>query len=264
MVLLLDDAGALAAQAAQIIELGATHLAAAHDLDRVDHRRIEREHAFHALAVGNLAHGEILVQPGAGAADADPFVGLDAGAFTLDHLDIDQDRVAGFELRDILAAGQLGNLLFFELLNEIHGNSPVGSAKSWEARVLLVVRVGRASTLPRAVCHAPEGGFLPGFSGLFTKPASSRAAHRSGRRARVSRSASARRQAATLAWSPEVSTSGIGRPSHSCGRVNWGYSSRPSAKLSSAAEASLPMTPGRSRTQASSRANAAISPPEST
>src|SRR5262249_45701796 len=63
MVLLLDDAGALAAQAAQVIELGAAHLAAAHDFDRVDHRRIEREHAFHALAVGNLAHGEILVQP---------------------------------------------------------------------------------------------------------------------------------------------------------------------------------------------------------
>src|SRR5580692_6020881 len=36
---LLDDAGRLAAQVAQVIELGATHLAAAHDLDRVDHRR---------------------------------------------------------------------------------------------------------------------------------------------------------------------------------------------------------------------------------
>src|SRR5450759_2164211 len=38
------DARLLAAQSAQVIELGAAHLAAAHDLDRVDHRRVEREH----------------------------------------------------------------------------------------------------------------------------------------------------------------------------------------------------------------------------
>ena len=41
----------LAAASAQIIELGAAHLAAAHDLDRVDHRRVEREHALDTLAV---------------------------------------------------------------------------------------------------------------------------------------------------------------------------------------------------------------------
>src|SRR5712691_4866105 len=69
MVLLLDDAGGLAAAAAQVIELGAAHLAAAHDLDRVDHRRIERKDPLHPLAVGNLAHGEVLVEARAGAAD---------------------------------------------------------------------------------------------------------------------------------------------------------------------------------------------------
>ena len=60
--LLLGDAGRLAAQAAQVIELGAADLAAAHDLDRVDHRRVEREHALDALAVGNLADREVLVE----------------------------------------------------------------------------------------------------------------------------------------------------------------------------------------------------------
>ena len=38
VVLLLGDAGRFAAQPAQVIELGAADLAAAHDLDRVDHR----------------------------------------------------------------------------------------------------------------------------------------------------------------------------------------------------------------------------------
>src|SRR5436853_3261330 len=69
-LLLLGDAGGLAAPAAQVIELGAPHLAAPHDLDRVDQRRIEREHALDAFAVGNLAHGEVLVEAGAGAPDA--------------------------------------------------------------------------------------------------------------------------------------------------------------------------------------------------
>src|ERR1019366_5105415 len=77
------DARLLAAQAAQVIKLGAAHLAAAHDLDRVDHRRVQREHALDALAIRNLAHGEVLVQPGARAADAHALVGLDAALVAL-------------------------------------------------------------------------------------------------------------------------------------------------------------------------------------
>src|SRR5580658_1192502 len=51
VILPLENACRLAASAAQIIELGAAHLAAAHHLDRVDHRRIEREDALDAFAV---------------------------------------------------------------------------------------------------------------------------------------------------------------------------------------------------------------------
>src|SRR6185369_2543154 len=98
-VLLLDDAGRLAAQLAQVIQLSATHLAAAHHLDRVDHRRHHREHAFHAFAVGDLADGEALVEPAAGTADADAFIGLHAGALAFDHLDVDDHGVAGAEFR---------------------------------------------------------------------------------------------------------------------------------------------------------------------
>src|ERR1700704_6950435 len=77
---LLDDAGRLAAQIAQVIQLGAAHLAATHHFDRVDHRRHHREYAFHAFAVGNLANGEALVEPAAGTANANAFIGLHAGA----------------------------------------------------------------------------------------------------------------------------------------------------------------------------------------
>src|ERR1700759_4647377 len=80
VILLLDDASRLAAQAAQVIQLGATHLAAAYHLDRVDHRGEDREHALHALAIRDLAHGEALIDAAAGTADADAFIGLHAGA----------------------------------------------------------------------------------------------------------------------------------------------------------------------------------------
>src|SRR4051794_38327073 len=255
---LFDDAGRLAAQLAQVIQLGATHLAAAHHLDRVDHRRHHGEHTLDAFAVGNLADGEALVEASAGAADADAFIGLHAAAVAFDHLDVDDQGIAGPELRDLLAGGQFVELLFFELLNEVHRNlhrrraqPSAGCAQSCH-----LLRNWRPYKATERACH-PSPAFFAAFW-------PDRAAQRSGRRACVSASASARLQAATRAWSPELRISGIGRPWNDCGRVYWGYSSRPSEKLSSAPDSCFPITPGRRRTQASIRAIAAISPPDST
>src|ERR1700716_2745165 len=124
VLLALADAGRLAAQAAQVIELGAPDLAAADHLDRVDHRRIKRKDALDAFPIGDLADREVLVQPAAGAADAHALIGLHARALALDHLDVDDDRVPRAEIGDFLAGGKLRHLLFFELLNHIHGISP--------------------------------------------------------------------------------------------------------------------------------------------
>ena len=73
-ILALGDAGRLAAATAQIIQLGAADLAAADHFDGFDQRRIDREDALDALAIGDLAHGEILVDAAAGAADEIAFV----------------------------------------------------------------------------------------------------------------------------------------------------------------------------------------------
>src|ERR1700751_3447303 len=104
------DAGRLAAAIAQIIELGAPHLAAPEDFDRVDHRRIDGENALHALAIGDLPHREVLVEAIAAARDAHAFIRLNAGALAFRDLHVDDDRVAGLELRD-LGPGQLGRML---------------------------------------------------------------------------------------------------------------------------------------------------------
>src|SRR6185437_333740 len=84
----LRDTGRLAAAIAQIIELGAPDLAAPHHFDRVDHRRIDRKNALDALAVGDLAYSEILVEALPAAGDADAFIGLHAGALTLGDLHV--------------------------------------------------------------------------------------------------------------------------------------------------------------------------------
>src|SRR6516225_5701327 len=124
MILPLGNARRLAAPPAQIIELGAPHLAAPDDFDGIDHGRIEREYALDPLAVGDFAYREILVEPGTGPPDAHALIGLDPGTLTLDHLVVDQNGVARRELRNILAGGKLGHLLLFELLNEVHGSTP--------------------------------------------------------------------------------------------------------------------------------------------
>src|ERR1700688_4232349 len=74
----LADAGGLSAPTPQIIEFRAAHLALAHDLYRIHDRAVDGKYALHAFAIGKLAHGEALVQPLAGAADADALESLKA------------------------------------------------------------------------------------------------------------------------------------------------------------------------------------------
>src|ERR1700682_988945 len=85
----LGDARLFAPETAQIIKFGAPYRAAAHDLDRADPRRVEREDAFHPFAVGDLAQGEVRVDPGILAGDAHPFKGLDALPLVYDDADPD-------------------------------------------------------------------------------------------------------------------------------------------------------------------------------
>ena len=60
--LLLVDARGLALAVAQVVELGAAHGAFALDLDAVDDRRVEREHALDADPARDLAHRERLAR----------------------------------------------------------------------------------------------------------------------------------------------------------------------------------------------------------
>src|SRR6185436_10629671 len=93
------DAGRLALQVAEVVELGAAYAAAAHHLDAVDRRRVEREDALDADAARHLARGEGLADAAALPADDDALEDLDALLVAFHHLDVHAHGVSGAEIR---------------------------------------------------------------------------------------------------------------------------------------------------------------------
>src|SRR5689334_454419 len=97
------DLGGLAAQVAQVVELGAADVTAGHDLDLLEDRGVQREGALDTDAEGDLPDGEAATDARALDPDHDALELLDAGARALDDLHVDVDRVAGAELREVVA-----------------------------------------------------------------------------------------------------------------------------------------------------------------
>src|SRR6266851_1605564 len=97
------DPGCLAAQVAQVVELGPADLSVRDDLDLVDRRAVHREGALHADAVADLAHSERLAHAAALAADDHALEDLDPRAVALLDPDVHLQRVTRAECRDVLA-----------------------------------------------------------------------------------------------------------------------------------------------------------------
>ncbi|ENN84866.1 hypothetical protein RHSP_41939 [Rhizobium freirei PRF 81] len=154
----LDDTGSLTAQVAQVVELGATDLTAANDFDAFDHRRVNREYALDAFAVGNLADREVFLQTAAGASDANAFIGLNAGTVAFRDLHVDAKGVASGEFGKRAFGFDLGSLFGFQLLNDVHNiNLVVASTARAPERSIL----GRTRRSRRAIyaCYG-KGGYV--------------------------------------------------------------------------------------------------------
>src|SRR3954454_20394919 len=102
-VALLLDLGGLAAQLAEVVELGPTDVTAGQHLDLLDDRGVHREGALHAHAEADLADGEGLADAAALTADDDALEDLDAGAVALDHPHVHLHGVTRAELGDVVA-----------------------------------------------------------------------------------------------------------------------------------------------------------------
>src|SRR3954467_4369352 len=118
-VALLLDLGGLAAQLAEVVQLGAADVTAGHDLDLLDDRGVHREGALDADAEADLADGEGLADAAALTADDDALEDLDARAVALDHADVDLHGVPGAEVGDVVAQ-RVG----VECVQGVHVGSP--------------------------------------------------------------------------------------------------------------------------------------------
>src|SRR6478735_7653988 len=98
----LHEEGALADALAEVMKLGAADFATVGHFDLRDPRGVQREHALHAFAVGNLAHGESGVHAGAAAGDHDAGEDLDPLLVAFLHAAMDLNAVTDVELGDIL------------------------------------------------------------------------------------------------------------------------------------------------------------------
>src|ERR1022692_733802 len=106
------DPGGLAAQGAQVVQLGTAHPTLGDNLDHVDGRSVDREGPLHTDAVADLAHGKGLSCAAALPADDNTLEHLDPGAVTLLDPDMHLQGVTRPESRDVgsnLRALKLGN-----------------------------------------------------------------------------------------------------------------------------------------------------------
>src|SRR5487761_1320430 len=92
--------GSLATQPAQIEQLGAADLGGADLLYLLDHFAVERKDALHALAKTHLADGETALRAIL-ARNYDTLKGLNAFFVAFFDLDLDANRVAGNERRQV-------------------------------------------------------------------------------------------------------------------------------------------------------------------
>src|SRR5689334_3686169 len=120
----LGDAARLAAQVAQVIELGAAHDALTDDLDFPDVRAVERKHALDALVERDLAHRERGVHARVLARDALAFVDLDALAVAFLHLEVHPERIARLETRHRPFGGDLVHLGLAQRVENVHRTCP--------------------------------------------------------------------------------------------------------------------------------------------
>src|SRR2546421_2762079 len=114
----LADARRLAGTRAQVIELGAAHVALPLHLDRGDERRIGLEGALDALARGDLAHDEGGVEAAVALRDHHALEGLHALSLAFDDVDVHEHRVARREVGN-LSCEPL-DLFLLDGLDQIH------------------------------------------------------------------------------------------------------------------------------------------------
>lgn len=97
------DAGSLAAQVAHVVQLRATYVTLADDLNLLQVRGVYREGTLNTDTEGNLADRERLTDAVTLTTNDEASEDLGTGNRTLDNLDVYVEGIARTEVRDIVA-----------------------------------------------------------------------------------------------------------------------------------------------------------------
>src|SRR5690606_23118585 len=100
----------LPAELAQVVEVGAANVAAAHDLELLDLRGVHGVDALDTHAVADLANGEGLAETAALAPDHHTLEDLDALLLAFLDAIVDADLVAGPKRGNVAELGRLDGL----------------------------------------------------------------------------------------------------------------------------------------------------------
>lgn len=112
----LDEEGAFADPLAEVMKLGATHLAFVGYFDLGNTWSVNWEYALDAFAIRNLTNCECSVDAAAAFGDHETCEDLDALFATFNHSAMDFHGVAHVERGDVLF-----ELLLFDFLDDVHG-----------------------------------------------------------------------------------------------------------------------------------------------
>jgi len=137
------DAGSLAFQLAEVVQTAAAYATLGNYFNPFNKRRMEGKHAFHAHAVGNLAHGEGTASGAAMQADNVPLENLDTFLFAFNNAHVHLYGIPGLE------AGNIHTQLFlFNHLNLVHHTLPSCSLKPYHAITWRNCRIFQATDRP--------------------------------------------------------------------------------------------------------------------
>src|SRR5690625_791920 len=102
---LLANAGGLAAQVTQVVELGPAHIATGDDFDLLNSRRVHGEGALNTNAESDLAHGKGLTHTRTLTGQNHALEDLNTSAFPLRNLHVHLYGVTGTEFGNVIPEG---------------------------------------------------------------------------------------------------------------------------------------------------------------
>ena len=165
-VALLADLCLLAAKCAQVVELGATDVTAADELDVIDDRRVNREFTLDADLERDLADVERLADSVTVSADDHTLKNLNSAAVTFNNVYVNLHRVTDAEVGDVATQRRGVNCIKF-LHCSFAFCTRFGTDAGGSGRDVVTWLVPRSRGPVNRVCQSAQSTILPQSGALY-------------------------------------------------------------------------------------------------